>query len=185
MARQGDTVAVLKVAGIVIAAGIAIYIVLGWIFWRERCVLENLSLVPYTFRSSHISWTPSIMRTLAGSRCARILRCTTFSHFTRLACIKSDHNDVVAILASLLCFCKLFRQRGALSFSPFTLRFMTLTCHSWRYFHHAKPSKDPFCTCISLVESVLSTMCCYLCRNYFIFRMNIISPPLGAFSTIL
>lgn len=32
MARQGDTVAVLKVAGIVIAAGIAIYIVLGWIF---------------------------------------------------------------------------------------------------------------------------------------------------------
>ncbi|KAJ5755681.1 hypothetical protein N7533_005224 [Penicillium manginii] len=32
MAKQGDTTAVLKVAGIVIAAGTAIYLILGWIF---------------------------------------------------------------------------------------------------------------------------------------------------------
>ncbi|RAL16328.1 SNARE domain- containing protein [Aspergillus homomorphus CBS 101889] len=32
MARQGDTVAVLKVAGIVITAGILLWIILGWIF---------------------------------------------------------------------------------------------------------------------------------------------------------
>ncbi|KAF3389592.1 hypothetical protein F1880_003665 [Penicillium rolfsii] len=32
MAKQGDTVAVLKVAGIFIGAGLLIYIVLGWIF---------------------------------------------------------------------------------------------------------------------------------------------------------
>ncbi|KAJ5387700.1 hypothetical protein N7509_010241 [Penicillium cosmopolitanum] len=32
MAKQGDTTAVLKIAGIVIAAGTAIYIILGWIF---------------------------------------------------------------------------------------------------------------------------------------------------------
>ncbi|KAJ5168774.1 uncharacterized protein N7482_004368 [Penicillium canariense] len=32
MARQGDTVAVLKVAGICIGAGLLIYIILGWIF---------------------------------------------------------------------------------------------------------------------------------------------------------
>lgn len=32
MAKQGDTVAVLKVAGIVIGAGVLIYIILGWIF---------------------------------------------------------------------------------------------------------------------------------------------------------
>ncbi|KAJ5216115.1 uncharacterized protein N7498_002522 [Penicillium cinerascens] len=32
MAKQGDTVAVLKVAGICIGAGILLYIILGWIF---------------------------------------------------------------------------------------------------------------------------------------------------------
>ncbi|KAL3486330.1 hypothetical protein BJX62DRAFT_242106 [Aspergillus germanicus] len=32
MARQGDTVAVLKVAGIVIGAGVLIWLILGWIF---------------------------------------------------------------------------------------------------------------------------------------------------------
>ncbi|OJK02376.1 hypothetical protein ASPACDRAFT_41200 [Aspergillus aculeatus ATCC 16872] len=32
MARQGDTVAVLKVAGIVVVAGLLVWIVLGWIF---------------------------------------------------------------------------------------------------------------------------------------------------------
>jgi blocked-early-in-transport protein 1 len=32
MAKQGDTVAVLKVAGICIAAVTLIYIILGWIF---------------------------------------------------------------------------------------------------------------------------------------------------------
>jgi len=32
MAKQGDTVAVLKVAGIVAAAGLAIWVILGWIF---------------------------------------------------------------------------------------------------------------------------------------------------------
>lgn len=32
MAKQGDTVAVLKVAAIVIGAGLLIYIILGWIF---------------------------------------------------------------------------------------------------------------------------------------------------------
>ncbi|KAJ5923234.1 hypothetical protein N7454_008479 [Penicillium verhagenii] len=32
MARQGDTVAVLKIAGMVIGAGILLYIILGWIF---------------------------------------------------------------------------------------------------------------------------------------------------------
>ncbi|OKO98332.1 hypothetical protein PENSUB_9430 [Penicillium subrubescens] len=32
MAKQGDTVAVLKVAGIFIGAGLLIYIILGWIF---------------------------------------------------------------------------------------------------------------------------------------------------------
>ncbi|KNG85980.1 hypothetical protein ANOM_005085 [Aspergillus nomiae NRRL 13137] len=32
MARQGDTVAVLKVAGIVIAIGLALWVILGWIF---------------------------------------------------------------------------------------------------------------------------------------------------------
>ncbi|KAL2217497.1 hypothetical protein M432DRAFT_440184 [Thermoascus aurantiacus ATCC 26904] len=32
MARQGDTVAVLKVAGICVGAGVGLYVVLGWIF---------------------------------------------------------------------------------------------------------------------------------------------------------
>ncbi|KAI9368623.1 hypothetical protein BJX61DRAFT_546347 [Aspergillus egyptiacus] len=32
MARQGDTVAVLKVAGIVVGAGILLWLILGWIF---------------------------------------------------------------------------------------------------------------------------------------------------------
>ncbi|OJJ77678.1 hypothetical protein ASPBRDRAFT_36914 [Aspergillus brasiliensis CBS 101740] len=32
MARQGDTVAVLKVAGIVVTVAVAIWIILGWIF---------------------------------------------------------------------------------------------------------------------------------------------------------
>ncbi|PYH34388.1 SNARE domain- containing protein [Aspergillus neoniger CBS 115656] len=32
MARQGDTVAVLKVAGIVVTVVVAIWIILGWIF---------------------------------------------------------------------------------------------------------------------------------------------------------
>ncbi|PWY91966.1 hypothetical protein BO94DRAFT_488729 [Aspergillus sclerotioniger CBS 115572] len=32
MARQGDTVAVLKVAGIVVTVGLVFWIVLGWIF---------------------------------------------------------------------------------------------------------------------------------------------------------
>ncbi|KAL3460998.1 hypothetical protein BJX64DRAFT_261878 [Aspergillus heterothallicus] len=32
MARQGDTVAVLKVAGIVIGAGVLLWLILGWIF---------------------------------------------------------------------------------------------------------------------------------------------------------
>ncbi|RHZ62166.1 SNARE domain- containing protein [Aspergillus thermomutatus] len=32
MARQGDTVAIMKVAGVVIAAGIALWLFLGWIF---------------------------------------------------------------------------------------------------------------------------------------------------------
>ncbi|KAE8149823.1 hypothetical protein BDV25DRAFT_120681 [Aspergillus avenaceus] len=32
MARQGDTVAVLKVAGIVVAIGLALWIILGWFF---------------------------------------------------------------------------------------------------------------------------------------------------------
>lgn len=32
MAKQGDTVAVLKVAGIVAAVGLAIWVILGWIF---------------------------------------------------------------------------------------------------------------------------------------------------------
>ncbi|KAB8206746.1 hypothetical protein P875_00011167 [Aspergillus parasiticus SU-1] len=32
MARQGDTVAVLKVAGIVVAIGLALWVILGWIF---------------------------------------------------------------------------------------------------------------------------------------------------------
>ncbi|RAK97708.1 SNARE domain- containing protein [Aspergillus ibericus CBS 121593] len=32
MARQGDTVAVLKVAGIVVTVGVVVWIVLGWIF---------------------------------------------------------------------------------------------------------------------------------------------------------
>jgi blocked-early-in-transport protein 1 len=32
MARQGDKVAVLKVAGIVAGAGVGAWIVLGWIF---------------------------------------------------------------------------------------------------------------------------------------------------------
>ncbi|KAL4892789.1 hypothetical protein BDV59DRAFT_202527 [Aspergillus ambiguus] len=32
MARQGDTVAVMKVAGICICAGLAIWVILGWIF---------------------------------------------------------------------------------------------------------------------------------------------------------
>ncbi|RAH42248.1 SNARE domain- containing protein [Aspergillus aculeatinus CBS 121060] len=32
MARQGDTVAVLKVAGIVVVAGLLVWIVLGWVF---------------------------------------------------------------------------------------------------------------------------------------------------------
>lgn len=32
MARQGDTVAVLKVAGTVIAIGLALWVILGWIF---------------------------------------------------------------------------------------------------------------------------------------------------------
>ncbi|OOF90214.1 hypothetical protein ASPCADRAFT_212158 [Aspergillus carbonarius ITEM 5010] len=32
MARQGDTVAVLKVAGIVVTVGVVFWIVLGWIF---------------------------------------------------------------------------------------------------------------------------------------------------------
>ncbi|PYH45051.1 SNARE domain- containing protein [Aspergillus saccharolyticus JOP 1030-1] len=32
MARQGDTVAVLKVAGIVVTAGVLVWIILGWIF---------------------------------------------------------------------------------------------------------------------------------------------------------
>jgi len=32
MAKQGDTVAVLKIAGICIAAGILVYLILGWIF---------------------------------------------------------------------------------------------------------------------------------------------------------
>ncbi|BCS27339.1 SNARE domain- containing protein [Aspergillus puulaauensis] len=32
MAKQGDTVAVLKIAGIVIGAGILLWLILGWIF---------------------------------------------------------------------------------------------------------------------------------------------------------
>jgi blocked-early-in-transport protein 1 len=32
MARQGDTVAVLKVAGIVVGLGIILWLILGWIF---------------------------------------------------------------------------------------------------------------------------------------------------------
>ncbi|KAL5357469.1 hypothetical protein BJX96DRAFT_16630 [Aspergillus floccosus] len=32
MARQGDTVAVMKVAGICICAGLALWFILGWIF---------------------------------------------------------------------------------------------------------------------------------------------------------
>lgn len=32
MAKQGDTVAVLKVAGIVVGVGLLLWIVLGWIF---------------------------------------------------------------------------------------------------------------------------------------------------------
>ncbi|RAK73086.1 SNARE domain- containing protein [Aspergillus fijiensis CBS 313.89] len=32
MARQGDTVAVLKVAGIVVVAGLLVWIALGWVF---------------------------------------------------------------------------------------------------------------------------------------------------------
>jgi blocked-early-in-transport protein 1 len=32
MAKQGDTVAVLKIAGICIAVGFVLYIILGWIF---------------------------------------------------------------------------------------------------------------------------------------------------------
>ncbi|KAJ5550126.1 hypothetical protein N7535_001932 [Penicillium sp. DV-2018c] len=32
MAKQGDTVAVLKIAGMCIAAGVVLYIILGWIF---------------------------------------------------------------------------------------------------------------------------------------------------------
>jgi blocked-early-in-transport protein 1 len=32
MAKQGDTVAVLKIAGMVIGAGVLLYIILGWIF---------------------------------------------------------------------------------------------------------------------------------------------------------
>ncbi|GKZ73841.1 hypothetical protein AnigIFM50267_010780 [Aspergillus niger] len=32
MARQGDTVAVLKVAGIVVTVAVAIWIILGWVF---------------------------------------------------------------------------------------------------------------------------------------------------------
>jgi blocked-early-in-transport protein 1 len=32
MAKQGDTVAIMKVAGIVIGAGIALWLLLGWIF---------------------------------------------------------------------------------------------------------------------------------------------------------
>ncbi|KAL2012252.1 hypothetical protein VTN00DRAFT_4970 [Thermoascus crustaceus] len=32
MARQGDKVAVLKVAGICVGAGVGLYVVLGWIF---------------------------------------------------------------------------------------------------------------------------------------------------------
>ncbi|OJJ05507.1 hypothetical protein ASPVEDRAFT_138892 [Aspergillus versicolor CBS 583.65] len=32
MARQGDTVAVLKIAGIVVGAGILLWLILGWIF---------------------------------------------------------------------------------------------------------------------------------------------------------
>lgn len=35
-ARQGDKVAVLKVAGICIGAGVGAWVVLGWIFWCER-----------------------------------------------------------------------------------------------------------------------------------------------------
>ncbi|KAJ5237400.1 hypothetical protein N7489_007491 [Penicillium chrysogenum] len=32
MAKQGDSVAVMKIAGMCIVAGIALYIILGWIF---------------------------------------------------------------------------------------------------------------------------------------------------------
>jgi blocked-early-in-transport protein 1 len=32
MAKQGDTVAVLKIAGMCIAAVVVLYIILGWIF---------------------------------------------------------------------------------------------------------------------------------------------------------
>ncbi|KAL2826119.1 hypothetical protein BDW59DRAFT_145521 [Aspergillus cavernicola] len=32
MARQGDTVAVLKIAGIVVGAGVLLWLILGWIF---------------------------------------------------------------------------------------------------------------------------------------------------------
>jgi len=35
-ARQGDKVAVLKVASICIGAGVGAWVVLGWIFWCER-----------------------------------------------------------------------------------------------------------------------------------------------------
>lgn len=63
MAKQGDSVAVLKIAGMCIAAGIALYIILGWIFWRTSYVLTTCCFLDVLLPPS-----ASIFDTLAGPR---------------------------------------------------------------------------------------------------------------------